>query len=117
VKNIFKSLSILGLFAGLASFAFAADQSLVGQISDSMCGASHAGMTSSHPGMTDRDCALACVKAGGKFVFVSDGKVYKIANQDSPLLQMHAGHAGVTLTGDMKGDTITVSKVMMPAKK
>ena len=117
MKNILKSLSYLGLFTGLACFAFAADQSLVGQISDSMCGASHAGMTSSHPGMTDRDCALACVKGGGKFVFVSDGKVYKIANQDSPLLQMHAGHAGVTLTGDMKGDTITVSKVMMPAKK
>jgi hypothetical protein len=117
VKNIFKGLSILGLFAGLASFAFAADQTLTGQISDSMCGASHAGMTGSHPGMTDRDCALACVKAGGKYVFVSDGKVYKIANQDSPLLQMHAGHAGVALTGDMKGDTITVSKVMMPAKK
>jgi hypothetical protein len=30
---------------------------------------------------------------------------------------MHAGHAGVTLTGDMEGDTITVSKIMMPAKK
>jgi hypothetical protein len=26
-------------------------------------------------------------------------------------------HAGVTLTGDMKGDTITVSKIAMPAKK
>ena len=105
------------LLAGLATLASAADQTWVGQISDSMCGASHAGMTAGHPGMTDRDCALACVKAGGKFVFVSDGKVYKIANQDSPLLQMHAGHAGVTLTGDMKGDTITVSKVAMPAKK
>ena len=114
MKNIFRSLSFLGLFAGLACFTFAADW--VGQISDSMCGASHAGMTSSHPGMTDRACALACAKAGAKFVFVSDGKVYKIANQDSPLLQMHAGHAGVTLTGEMKGDTITVSKVAMPAK-
>ena len=63
------------------------------------------------------DCALACVKGGGQFVFVSDGKVYKIANQDSPLLMMHAGHANVTLSGDMKGDTITVAKVAMPAKK
>ena len=97
--------------------AMAADQTWVGQISDSNCGVSHAKMTSAHPGMTDRDCTLACVKNGAQFVFVSDGKVYKIANQDSPLLQMHAGHAGVTLTGEMKGDAITVSKVMMPAKK
>jgi hypothetical protein len=110
-----KLLSICFLATVACAVAVAADWT--GQISDSMCGASHAGMTSSHPGMTDRDCALACVKGGGKFVFVSDGKVYKIANQDSPLLQMHAGHAGVTLTGEMKGDTITVSKVAMPAKK
>jgi hypothetical protein len=114
VKKIL-SFSILAIFA--SAMAFAADQTWVGQISDSMCGASHAGMAASHPGLTDRDCALACVKGGGKFVFVSDGKVYKIANQDSPLLQTHAGHAGVTLTGEMKGDTITVSKITMPAKK
>ena len=116
MKNIFRSLSCLGLFVGLACFAFAADQTWNGQISDSMCGASHAGMTSSHPGMTDRDCTQACIKGGGKYVFVSDGKVFKIANQDSPLLAMHAGHT-VILTGDMKGDTVTVSKIAMPAKK
>jgi len=112
-----KLLSISFAAVLTCAAAFAADQTWIGQISDSMCGASHAGMTSSHPGMTDRDCALACVKGGGKYVFVSDGKVLKIANQDSPLLQMHAGHAGVTLTGEMKGDTITVSKIAMPAKK
>jgi hypothetical protein len=110
-------LSICFLATAACAVAFAADQTWIGQISDSMCGASHAKMTAGHAGMTDRDCALACVKGGGKFVLVSDGKVYKIANQDSPLLQMHAGHAGVTLTGDMKGDTITVSKITMPAKK
>ena len=87
-----RTLSVCFLAAIACAVAFAADQIWVGQISDSMCGASHAKMTGAHPGMTDRDCALACVKGGGQFVFVSDGKVYKIANQDSPLLQMHAGH-------------------------
>jgi hypothetical protein len=29
---------------------------------------------------------------------------------------MHAGHT-VRLTGDMKGDTVTVSNITMPAKK
>jgi len=106
----------MGLSAGLAGFALAADQTWTGQISDSMCGASHQQMTASHKGMTDRDCTLGCVKGGGKYVFVSEGKVYNIANQDSPLLQMHAGHT-VRLTGDMKGDTVTVSNITMPAKK
>ena len=101
-------LSFCVLATIACAVAFAADQTWTGQVSDSMCGASHAKMTGEH---------RCCVKGGGQFVFVSDGKVYKIANQDSPLLQMHAGHAGVTLTGDMKGDTITVSKIVMPAKK
>jgi hypothetical protein len=116
-SNMKRILSVCFLATIACAIAFAADQTWIGQISDSMCGASHAKMTGAHPGMSDRDCALACVKGGGQFVFVSDGKVYKIANQDSPLLQMHAGHAGVTLTGEMKGDAITVSKITMPAKK
>ena len=116
MKTIFTILGCVGLLIGLLSFASAADQTWTGQISDSMCGASHQHMTASHPGMTDRDCTLACTKGGGKFVFVSDGKVYMISNQDSPLLQMHAGHT-VLLTGEMKGDTVTVSKIVMPAKK
>jgi len=115
MKQVLKSLGCLALLAGFASFAAAADKNWTGQISDSMCGTSHAKMTSAHAGMTDRDCALACVKAGGKYVFVSDGTVYKIANQESPLLQMHAGHT-VQLTGDMKGDTVTVSSITMPKK-
>jgi hypothetical protein len=73
-------------------------------------------MIAGHPGMSERDCALACVKGGGKYVFVSDGKVYNIANQGLPLLGTHARHT-VRLTGEMKGDTITVSNIVMPAKK
>jgi hypothetical protein len=83
-----------------------------GMISDSMCGVSHAKMMEMHKDtkMTDRDCTLACVKGGGKFVFVSDGKVYNVANQKLAALTEHAGET-VTLTGNVEGDTITVSKV------
>ena len=112
MKKALKSLCCLGLLSAFAAFAAAADTTLTGQISDSMCGASHAKMIAGHAGMTDRDCALACVKGGGKYVFVSDGKVYNISNQDLPLLQVHAGHT-VQLTGDMKGDTIMVSNITM----
>ena len=115
MKKVLKSLCCLGLLAGLSSFASAATMTKMGQISDSNCGASHAKMTSGHAGMTDRACTLACVKAGGKYVFVSDGKVYNISNQDSPLLAMHAGHS-VNLTGDIEGDTVKVSKITMEKK-
>ena len=60
--------------------------------------------------MTDKDCTLACVKAGGKFVFVQGGMVYKIGNQDFADLQEYAGDT-VRLTGDKSGNTITVSKI------
>jgi hypothetical protein len=114
--HVLKQLCSVGLLAGLASFAPAADKTWTGQISDSMCGVSHQKMISGHAGMTERDCTLACIKGGGKYVFVTDGKVYNIANQNLPLLQTHAGQT-VQLTGDMKGDTITVSNITMGGKK
>jgi hypothetical protein len=65
----------------------------------------------------DRGCALACLKDhNAKYVFVSAGKVYIVGNQDFGALQEHAGHT-VKLTGEMSGDTITVPKIAMPAKK
>ena len=95
-----------------ASGAFAADQTWTGKISDSKCGAKH-GAGEHGMKMTDRACTEACVKGGAKYVFASKGKVYPIANQDSAELAMHAGHM-VKLTGEMKGDSITVSKIEMP---
>jgi hypothetical protein len=96
----------------------AADKTWTGKISDSMCGAKHNASTEhGAKKMSDRDCTLACVKDhSAKFVFVSGGKVYSVANQDFAALQEHAGHT-VRLTGAMSGDTITVSKIVMPAAK
>src|ERR1700730_8998178 len=118
MKRVFIGLGTIGLVTGLASLAGAASVTMDGMISDSMCGTSHAKMMEMHKDakMTDRDCTLACVKGGGKFVFVSGGKVYQIANQDLPALQKEAGES-VRLTGDVNGDTVTVSKVAMAKKK
>ena len=106
-----KSTLALATFVLCATVtALAADQTWSGQISDSMCGAKH-GMAK----MTDSECTAGCVKSGSKYVFVSKGKVYQISNQADPDLVAHAGHT-VMLTGEMKGDTIHVSKIAMPAK-
>ena len=91
--------------------------SWTGEISDSACGTSHAKMMAEHKDLkTDKDCTLACVKAGSKYVLVSDGKVYQIENQSLPALQQRAGQM-VEVTGEMKGDNITVSKISAAGKK
>ena len=87
-----------------------AGQTWAGKISDSSCGTSHETMTEHGTKMSDQQCTLACVKVGAKYVLASGDKVLKIANQDFKGLQQFAGDA-VQLTGDLKGDTITVTKV------
>jgi len=55
------------------------------------------------------ECATACIKEGSPAVLVTeDGKIYKIADQAK--VTALAGKQ-VTITGAMKGDTITVSSV------
>ena len=92
-----------------ASAAFAADQTVTGKISDSMCGVNHAGMPTK---MTDRECTQACASKSAQYVLLSGGMVYKLTNHAADL-KTHADHT-VNLTGDVKGDTIRVSKIEMP---
>ena len=56
-----------------------------------------------------------CVTKGAKYVFVNNGKVIAIANQDFKDLARVAG-ATVKLTGELKGDAITVTKIEKAAK-
>jgi hypothetical protein len=93
--------------------ATSAEQTWTGQISDSACGAKHEEAAEGQGKMPDRECTVACVRGGSKYVLVSDGKVFQIANQDNKDLATHAGHT-VKMTGEMKGTAITVSKIEMP---
>jgi hypothetical protein len=111
-----KALFLVGLIAGVMLYAITVeDQSWTGKISDSMCGAKHmAAAEHQDSKMTEADCVTGCVKKGAKYVFVADGKIYNIDNQDFAALAEHAGQ-NVKLTGAMSGDTIKVSKIEMPA--
>lgn len=102
------------LFA--ASPALAADKTWTGKISDAKCNGKHAKAEHGAQADSDHDCVTKCVEGGSKYVFVAGGKTYQIANQDFADLKAHGGHT-VALTGEMKGDAITVSKVEMPAAK
>ena len=70
--------------------ATAATKTWTGTISDSMCGATHK-MVKEHEqkgevsktaskAEKDRQCTLECVKAGGKYILASQGKVFEISN-------------------------------------
>jgi len=112
MKRIF-AVSVFSIVSGLPIWA--AQQTLSGEISDSMCGASHAGMGAM--GKNSKDCTTGCVKAGSQYVFVSNGKVYGIQNQNFGTLAANAG-AKVQVTGevDKNGKNLTLTKIA-PAGK
>jgi len=114
-KHLAAALAIAWTVAGVT---FAAEQTWTGRISDNLCNASHTKMaTSVFPPFEDPQCTLECIKAGGKFVFVDkDEKLLQIANQDFEDLKKHPG-VPVTLTGELKGDVITITKIEPAAAK
>ena len=88
------------LAIGLAASAMAA--SFSGVVMDEKC--------SGIPAMKSNvSCIQTCLKGGSPAVLVTtDGKVYKISNQDKILPS--AGKT-VTVNGKLEGDTITVANV------
>jgi hypothetical protein len=111
MKRYFTAAAFAAFLASLSTptLAMAAgDQSWSGTISDKMCGPDHKAMQSKQ---SDRDCTLACSKEGTPYVLVSGGNVYQLSGHDADL-KTHAGHS-VTISGELKGGTIRVSKVEM----
>jgi hypothetical protein len=113
-----KALSLF-VFVCSAALAVAAQTPapaapMTGKISDAHCGATHKAMEGKK--VADRDCTEMCIKGGAKYVFVSKDKVYQIADQKDKALATHAGHT-VLLSGDVKGDTVTVAKIEMPKEE
>jgi len=114
MRSAWGVLIVVGVFGGF-SVAARAEQTWKGAISDSNCNGKH--QAGEHDGkkMTDADCTAVCIKKGAKYVFVSDGNVFRIANQKSKAIVRHAGQQ-VELTGTLEGDTIT-AKTIQPATK
>src|SRR5260370_22346021 len=115
-ENYMKRILAVSVFSILSSLPiWAAQQTLTGEISDSMCGASHAGM--GDMGKNPKDCTTACAKTGAKYVFVSNGKVYGIQNQNFNTLAANAG-AKIQVTADVDNDgkNITLTKIAPPGK-
>lgn len=78
---------------------------MVGWISDSSCGATNANAEKS-----SRECALSCIRAGSKAVFVSDAdqKVYKVSDSTKAAKFLDKK---VKVNGKVSGDTIELASI------
>jgi len=110
MRSIFlRPAVMLVLLAAVLAFAADKPQSFTGKVSDTMCGAKHM-----MAGASDADCTRACVKQGSRYALVVGDEVYTLEGGDAAMLDKMAGEKA-TVTGALKGKTITVASVA-PAK-
>ena len=96
-----KKMMMLG-FAVLVFGSLSFAKSITGVVSDSHCGAKHSTVGNA-------ECVEHCVSGGGAtYVLVAGAKVYKVDAQDK---FKGLGGKEVTVTGKVKGDSITVKTV------
>jgi hypothetical protein len=111
MRRAFGALLVVGALVAVPALVQGqAEQTWKGTISDGNCNAKHPAGEHDGKKMTDADCTNVCVKKGAKYVFVSEGKVFQLANQSSKQIAAHAGQQ-VELTGTAKGDTITAKQL------
>jgi hypothetical protein len=108
-EDLMKKLLLLCLAVSLLLFmvgwAVAADSTVNGYVSDSMCGAK--GASASHAA-----CMNKCLGKGAKAVIVTDAD-QKVLTVDNPeVLKGHEGHH-VAVTGPVTGDSIHIDSVKM----
>jgi hypothetical protein len=82
----------------------AAEQTLKGVVSDSMCGRKHM-----MPGKTDAECIRECIKAKSKYALVTADKTYTLQAQATELEKL-AGKQ-VQVIGEIEGTSLKVSKI------
>lgn len=95
-----KRFSLTLIFCAASAFA----GEWAGTISDAKCGAAH---EDASPKSTA--CVKGCVKGGQKPVFVTGGKVIKIANPEK-VTDAFLG-AKVKVTGELKGEELTIASI------
>jgi len=100
-----RTLALLAVAISFASTsAFAAESSMNGWISDSMCGAKHAG--------TGMACAKKCIEGGSNPVFVDEAQktVWKIDNPDA-VKSFYGAHVMVKATADAGQKSVHIESI------
>jgi hypothetical protein len=106
------SAATLAVVSVMSSRWFDAGVSLTarGQIGDSRCAGGHAHASAEMRELSDHDCVNRCVLMGAHYVFISEGVVYAIRNQDFVDLTRFAGQ-DVQIEGEVQQNVLTVSHV------
>ena len=108
-----KVLLLVAALAIAGSGVMQAAETWKGTIGDSVCAMKHEAGKHGDKAGDHKSCVEKCVAGGGQYVFLTKDKAIPITNQSFAELKAHAGHE-VMLTGEMKDDVITVSKIEMP---
>ena len=99
-----KKLTI-SLFAAATLFAGSVPQTFTGIITDSKCGGDHSSMHVT----PDAKCVRECVKAHAKYVLFDGKTAFALSDQQKPA---KFAAQKVTITGELKGDTIEVKSIV-----
>jgi hypothetical protein len=108
MRRILAGLAAAAFVVALGAPAFAATETIKGQIVDQACykmDKANTGVDHKMPKGDTKDCAIGCAKAGRPLaVLTSDGKVYEIAGglaaDKNAKLIPHVAHT-VEITGDV----------------
>jgi len=118
VRKLLAGLTVTVFVLAVGTVAFAATQTLSGQLIDQVCykmNKSNTGVDHKMPSGDEANCAATCAKMGQPVALLtSDGKVYTVtgdlaANNNAKLVS-HLSHK-VELTGDVAetGGTMTIA--------
>lgn len=110
MNRAIRTLAVLLLLSLGLLAADAKDQTLTGTVSDTTCGAHHTMM----PGLSDAQCARACVKAGSDYALVVGAKVYTLKGNKADFDKFAGQQAKVT--GKVSGDVIQANSIAAPKK-
>jgi hypothetical protein len=102
-----KITKLLLLITMSAAFAAAAEQTLTGTVSDTMCGKNHMMKNASAA-----KCTQECVKGGSDYALVVGDRVYTLKG-DKEKIAKFAGEKA-TVKGEIKEQTVTVTSVTAP---
>ena len=102
MKRVAALIAVVLAFAPLS--ALAADTTINGWISDSMCGAKHTGSGAA--------CVKKCIQGGEAPVFVDEAKkeVWTIDNPDA-VKSFYGSHVTVTATADASKKSVHISMI------
>ena len=99
-------LTLILLAAGAITCSAALAETIIGTITDTMCGASHTMMK----GQPDADCVKMCVKGSARYALYDGERVWNLSDQKNPA-NFLGKKVKVTGTPDLKNKTIKTTAI------